>query len=80
MANGKEFSNKIISAAHRTLPLGTKIKVTDPETGRFITVVINDRGPYVYITIKKNGKSVIILDESCNLDMSKAAPTVSRTG
>jgi len=34
------------TAAHRTLPFGTRVRVTDPKTGRSIVVTINDRGPF----------------------------------
>ena len=35
-----------LTAAHKTLPFGTRVRVTDPKTGRSVTVVINDRGPF----------------------------------
>ena len=35
-----------LTAAHRTLPFGTRIRVTDPKTGRSVIVTINDRGPF----------------------------------
>jgi rare lipoprotein A len=35
-----------LTAAHRTLPFGTRVRVTDPETGRSVIVTINDRGPF----------------------------------
>ena len=35
-----------LTAAHRTLPFGTHVRVTDPKTGRSVTVTINDRGPF----------------------------------
>jgi rare lipoprotein A len=35
-----------LTAAHRTLPFGTRIRVTDPASGRSVIVVINDRGPF----------------------------------
>ncbi len=35
-----------MTAAHKTLPLGTVVKVTDQRTGKSIKVTINDRGPY----------------------------------
>ncbi len=34
------------TAAHRTLPFGTRVRVTDPKTGRSVIVTINDRGPF----------------------------------
>jgi rare lipoprotein A len=35
-----------LTAAHRTLPFGTRLRVTDPKTGRSVTVLVNDRGPF----------------------------------
>jgi rare lipoprotein A len=46
-ANGERFSMYRMTAAHRTLPLGTIVAVTNLQTGRRVTVRINDRGPYV---------------------------------
>jgi len=46
-ANGEIFSNNKVTAAHKTLPLGTKVKVTNKTNGKSIVVRINDRGPYV---------------------------------
>jgi rare lipoprotein A len=34
------------TAAHRTLPFGTRMTVTNPRNGRSVTVTINDRGPF----------------------------------
>jgi len=36
-----------LTAAHRTLPFGTRLRVTDVNTGRSVTVRVNDRGPFV---------------------------------
>jgi peptidoglycan lytic transglycosylase len=36
-----------LTAAHRTLPLGTRLRVTNLENGRMVRVRVNDRGPYV---------------------------------
>nr|CAI3971104.1 lipoprotein precursor [Ochrobactrum phage ORM_20] len=36
-----------MTAAHKTLPFGTRVLVTDPKTGRKVTVTVNDRGPFV---------------------------------
>ncbi|WP_198388707.1 septal ring lytic transglycosylase RlpA family protein [Burkholderia ubonensis] len=46
-ANGERFNMYALSAAHRTLPLGTHVKVTHLSSGRSVIVRINDRGPYV---------------------------------
>lgn len=35
-----------LTAAHKTLPFGTRVRVTDPRTGRNVVVTINDRGPF----------------------------------
>ena len=46
-ANGEIFNMYKVSAAHKTLPLGTKVRVINLENGRSLTMKINDRGPYV---------------------------------
>lgn len=59
-ASGKNFNQNAMTAAHKSLPFGTKVKVVDQRTGKSIRVTINDRGPFV--------KGRII-------DLSKAAAT-----
>ena len=59
-ASGETFNENAMTAAHRSLPFGTKVKVIDQSSGREIEVTINDRGPFV-------GKRII--------DLSKAAAT-----
>ena len=46
-ANGEQFNPRAMTAAHRTLPFGTKVRVTNVRSGRTVTVRINDRGPFV---------------------------------
>jgi rare lipoprotein A len=46
-ANGEYAHAHALTAAHRTLPFGTKVKVTNLTTGRSVIVRINDRGPYI---------------------------------
>jgi rare lipoprotein A len=46
-ANGEKFDAHELTAAHPTLPFGTRLRVTDVATGRSVTVRVNDRGPYV---------------------------------
>ncbi|NEU95121.1 septal ring lytic transglycosylase RlpA family protein [Bradyrhizobium uaiense] len=46
-ASGEKFDGRELTAAHPTLPFGTKLRVTDVKTGRSVTVRVNDRGPYV---------------------------------
>jgi rare lipoprotein A len=46
-ANGEKFDAHELTAAHPTLPFGTRLRVTNVATGRSVTVRVNDRGPYV---------------------------------
>jgi rare lipoprotein A len=46
-ATGEVYDQNDLTAAHRSLPLGSRVKVTDLDTGRSVVVRINDRGPYV---------------------------------
>ncbi|MEV6814021.1 septal ring lytic transglycosylase RlpA family protein [Micromonospora sp. NPDC051296] len=57
-ANGETFNPEALTAAHKTLPFDTRVRVTNPANGKSITVRINDRGPFI--------------DGRC-LDLSRAA-------
>ncbi len=46
-ANGEYAHASALTAAHRTLPFGTMVEVTNTRTGRSVVVRINDRGPYI---------------------------------
>jgi rare lipoprotein A len=46
-ANGEKFDTHELTAAHRTLPFGTRLRVTNVATGRSVAVRVNDRGPFV---------------------------------
>lgn len=46
-ASGQRFDPNGLSAAHRTLPFGTKLRLTNPNNGRSIIVTVNDRGPFI---------------------------------
>jgi rare lipoprotein A len=46
-ANGEKFDPGELTAAHRTLPFGTRLRVTNIATGHSVTVRINDRGPFI---------------------------------
>ncbi|MBX7496455.1 septal ring lytic transglycosylase RlpA family protein [Qipengyuania sp. 6B39] len=59
-ASGEAFDMHAMTAAHRTLPFGTLVQVTNPRNGKTVTVRINDRGPF-------HGNRVI--------DVSRAAAT-----
>jgi rare lipoprotein A len=59
-ASGERFSQRRMTAAHRSLPFGTRVRVTNLSNGRSVIVRINDRGPF--------GR-----DRSRVIDLSKAA-------
>ena len=59
-ASGEKFNQNAMTAAHKTLPFGTVVKVVNQQSGKSVTVKINDRGPY-------HGGRII--------DLSKAAAT-----
>ena len=59
-ASGDRMNPSAMTAAHKTLPFGTKVRVVDQRTGKSILVTINDRGPFVRGRI---------------IDLSKAAAT-----
>lgn len=44
-ASGQLFNPEAYTAAHRSLPMGSRVRVTNPATGRSVVVRINDRGP-----------------------------------
>ncbi len=46
-ASGEPYDERAMTAAHRTLPFGTRIKVTSLASGRTVTLRVNDRGPFV---------------------------------
>lgn len=74
-ANGERFNQNALTAAHKTLPFGTKVKVTNLRNGESVVVRINDRGPYAHgrvidlsaaaarvIGIKSSGVGNVALD------------------
>ena len=46
-ANGEQVSARGLTAAHRSLPFGTMVQITNRTTGRSVVVRVNDRGPFV---------------------------------
>lgn len=46
-ASGERMDPRQLTAAHKTMRLGTKIEVTNPENGRSVVVRVNDRGPFI---------------------------------
>ena len=47
-ASGETFNTAALTAAHPTLPFGTRLRVTNVSSGQSVTVRVNDRGPYVH--------------------------------
>ncbi|WP_295882177.1 septal ring lytic transglycosylase RlpA family protein [uncultured Thiohalocapsa sp.] len=46
-ASGQIYDKNKLSAAHKTLPLGSRVRVTDKRTGKSVVVHVNDRGPFI---------------------------------
>lgn len=46
-ASGERFNPRALTAAHRTLPLGSKLRVTNKANGKSVVVRVNDRGPFI---------------------------------
>lgn len=46
-ASGERFDQSKLTAAHRSLPFGTRVRVTNPQNGKTVVVRVNDRGPFV---------------------------------
>ncbi len=46
-ASGERFDMNALTAAHKTLKFGTRLRVTNPDTGRSVVVTVNDRGPFI---------------------------------
>ena len=47
-ASGLKLNDNALTAAHRTLPFGSKVRVTNTKNGRSVVVTITDRGPFVH--------------------------------
>jgi rare lipoprotein A len=66
-ANGERYDMHAMTAAHKTLSFGTKVKVTNKNNGKSVVVRINDRGPYV-------GDRVIDLSRSAAVAIDMIGP------
>jgi rare lipoprotein A len=66
-ANGERFNNNAFTAAHRKLPFGTQVKVTNLSNGKTVMVRVNDRGPFA-------GNRIIDLSKAAaqQIDMVRA--------
>ncbi len=66
-ANGERYNQNAMTAAHKTLPLGTDVRVTNLENGQSIEVRINDRGPFLHgriIDLSKRGAEKLSMKDS----------------
>jgi rare lipoprotein A len=70
-ANGERYDMNELTAAHKTLPFGTKVRVTNERNGRAVVVRINDRGPFV-------GKRVIDLSRGAAQAVGMISQGVAR--
>ena len=75
-ASGEAFDAKLLTAAHRTLPFGTVVRVTCLKTGLMVVVRINDRGPFTrgrvldvsalaaeQLGMKQDGEATVLIEE-----------------
>jgi rare lipoprotein A len=65
-ASGEQYDQTAMTAAHPSLPMGTKAEVTNLDNGKHVSVTINDRGPYA------KGRAIDLSGSAANkLDMKK---------
>jgi rare lipoprotein A len=72
MASGEKFNPSAMTAAHRTLPFGTRVRVTNSRNGRSIIVRINDRGQFVMgraIDLSSGAAQAIGMGSTGNISM-----------
>jgi rare lipoprotein A len=85
-ASGERFNRDALTAAHKTLPLGARVMVSNPRTGKQIVVRINDRGPYLgnrildlseaaaqALGLKARGRDWVVMNEVLPPDDDSAA-------
>ena len=72
-ASGERYNREALTAAHRTLPFGTMVRVTRVSNGKTVTVRINDRGPH------KRGR-IIDLSRAAALQIGLVADGVAQVG
>ncbi|MBF9233323.1 septal ring lytic transglycosylase RlpA family protein [Microvirga sp. BT350] len=73
-ASGERFNTNDMTAAHRTLPFGTRVLVVNKQTGRSVVVRINDRGPFVrgrVIDLSRASAQAIGMSGTAAVDVSQ---------
>ena len=71
-ASGERFSSRALAAAHRTLPFGAHVQVTNVHNRRSVVVRINDRGPFVRgrnIDLTRAAKEKLGCDDLCHVHL-----------
>src|SRR5436190_8739558 len=82
-ANGEYAHASALTAAHRTLPFGTMVEVTNTRTGRSVVVRINDRGPYIrgrVIDLTPAGAKAIGSDGLARVELTVLGKIAHRAG
>lgn len=73
-ASGERFNPNGLTAAHRTLPFGTCLRVSNPKTGRSVAVRVNDRGPFtkgVSLDLSHGAARAIGMHSTQNVNVKK---------
>ena len=71
-ASGEVFDMDGMTAAHKTFPFGTRLRVTNPKNGKSVVVVVNDRGPFVAgrdLDLSKGAAFAIEAYKMCEVDV-----------
>lgn len=74
-ASGERFNTGALTAAHKTLPFGTRVRVVNVRTGRSVVVRINDRGPFIrgrVIDLSKAAARAIGMDGVAPVRLARA--------
>lgn len=79
-ASGEKYKHNKLTAAHKTLPFGTKVRVTNLANSKSVEVIINDRGPYVDGRIIDLSKSAAEQLEFINLGLAEVKMEVVDAG
>jgi rare lipoprotein A len=81
-ANGEQINTEDLTAAHKTLPFGTVVLVTNKRNGRSVVVRINDRGPFIkgrIIDLTPAGARAIDMDGLAQVDLALMSNAVFRS-
>jgi rare lipoprotein A len=81
-ANGEQINTGALTAAHKSLPFGTLVRVTNTRNGRSAVVRINDRGPYVkgrIIDLTPAGARAIGMDGLAQVDVTLVSNALFRS-